>query len=157
MKVPGLILAMALCASMFGDDARLSSRIQSVYILEMSNSLDQHLASRISSSHVLWVVLDPAGADAVLTDSLDKAFWVWMQQTYPPGVLAALPDPGREGASARDNPPPANQRGTVFLVDPRRRVVLWSMYEFPKNPTPTELDRTAVRITNQLKAAFGRR
>jgi hypothetical protein len=157
MKVPGIILALALCASMFGVEARISPRIRSVYILEMSNALDQHLASRLSSSHVLWVVLDPAGADAVLTDSLDKVFWVWMQRTYPPGVLASLPEPGRDGATARDNPPPGNPRGTVFLVDPRRRVVLWSTYTSPKNPTPTELDRAAMRITNQLKAAFGRR
>ena len=42
----------------------------------------------------------------------------------------------------------------VFLVDPRRRVVLWSAWENPKNPSAIELEHSAERIANQLKAAF---
>jgi hypothetical protein len=154
MKISGCILAAALCVSVLGQQSRLSpSRFRSVYILEMSNSLDQHLASRISSSHVLSVVLDPASADAVLTDTLDAAFWTWMQRTYPPGI--SEPAEARGGGPTHDNPPAGGQRGTVFLVDPRRRVVLWSAYDLPKNSSPAGLDRTASRITNQLKVAFG--
>src|SRR5262249_11731487 len=132
-------------------------RFRTVYILQMSNALDQHLASRLSNIRALWVVLDPASADAVLTDSVDAAFWTWMQRTYPPGNGGLLADTARSGGLTHDVPPGGNHRGTVFLVDPRKRVVLWSAYELAKNASPTELDHAASRIANQLKAAFGRR
>ena len=157
MKVPAFILGVVLCTCMHGEQARVSPRFRSVYILEMSNSLDQHLASRISSTHVLWVVLDPSSADAVLTDTLDGAFWMWMQKTYPTDSGGPPAQAKEGGASAHDTPPAGNQRGTVFLVDPRKRVVLWSAYDLPKNATPAELDHTATRITNQLKLAFGKK
>jgi len=34
--------------------------------------------------------------------------------------------------------------------------VLWSTYELPKNSSPSEMDRSATRVANQLKTAFGR-
>jgi hypothetical protein len=147
---------------MFGQEARLSPRFRTVYILEMSNALDQHLASRLSNAGVFWVVLEPKNADAVITDSLDDAFWTWMQRNYPrPGAApAAAPDPPRgiPGISLRrDIPPAGRQRGTIFLVDPRNRVVLWSTYELPRNSSPTELDHSTNRITNQIKAAFAKK
>jgi hypothetical protein len=120
----------------------------------MSNGFDQHLASRLTSSHVLWVVLEPANADAVLTDALDTAFWSWMLQTYP-----ARPG-GTEATALRPDkrlpPPAAAHRGPVFLVDPRARLVLWSTYESPRDASPAELDRAATRITKQLKTAVER-
>jgi hypothetical protein len=154
MRTPGLAVAALLCASLCADDAHLSPRFRTVYILSMSNALDQHLASRLSSAHVLWVVLDPAGADAVMTDSLDEAFWTWLQRTYP-AHGASIGD--RPRSSLNDAPPSAPYRGTIFLVDPRKRLVLWSAYEFPKDVTPADMDRAAIRIVNQLKGAFGRK
>ena len=155
MRTLGIAAATLLCASMFGDDAHLSPRFRTVYILSMSNALDQHLASRLSIGHVIWVVLDPAGADAVLTDSLDEAFWTWLQRTYPGANGSAFGD--RPGSTLHDTPPSAPYSGTIFLVDPRKRLVLWSAYELPKDVTPADMDRAAIRITNQLKTAFGRR
>jgi hypothetical protein len=139
------------CAALSGNEVHLSPRFRTVYIREMSDGLDQHLASRLSNAHILWVVLDPASADAILTDSLDETFWTWLQRTYPPAKAA----PTAEGT--RENPvvnvgQPVRKRGTVFLVDPRQRLVLWSTYDLPKNASPAELDRSANRIAGQLKA-----
>ena len=42
-------------------------------------------------------------------------------------------------------------RGTIFLVDVKSRQVLWSAFEKPKNSSPQELDRSAVRVVKLLK------
>lgn len=154
MNIRRLCSLALICASVFASDVRLSPRFRTVYILEMSNSFDQHLASRLSSGRVFWVVLDPSSADAVLTDTIDAAFWKWMQKTYPAanGGTAAP-----TGAADPDAPPGASPRGTIFLVDPRERVVLWSTYQLAKNVSPPEMDRSANRIANQLKAALGKK
>jgi hypothetical protein len=162
MRTLGITLATLFCASMatlpgasdFADETHLSPRFRTVYIMAMSNSLDQHLASRLSSGHILWVVLEPSSADAVLTDSLDEAFWTWLQRNYPAnnGTVADRPR-----ASQHDVPPGGPFRGTIFLVDPRKRLVLWSAYEFPRDLSPLGMDRTATRLTNQLKGALGKK
>ena len=103
----------------------------------------------------MWVVLDPSGADAVLTDSLDDAFWLWLQRTYPASGGSTIADHPR--TSLHDVPPGGPFRGTIFLVDPRKRLVLWSAYDFPRDLSPTGMDRTATRIANQLKLALGKK
>jgi hypothetical protein len=132
----------------------------------MANSFDQYLASRLTSLHVLWVVLDPASADAVITEAIDEPFWTWVQHAYPPAPVtpsaatataAPAADAGRLTAPARNPVTGTGHRGTVFLVDPRRRLVLWSAWELPKDSSPVESDRSATRVTNQLKAAFGKK
>ena len=121
----------------------------------MTSGLEQHLASRLTSAHVLWVVLEPASADAVLTDNIDENFWAWLARTYPPAEGA--PATVRGSRYNNENASNAKQRGTIFLVDPRRRVVLWSVYELPRNSSSAELDRSAARITNQLRTAVAAR
>jgi hypothetical protein len=145
-----------LCVFLYGQEARLSPRFQTVYILEMANSFDQHLASRLTAGRVLWVVLDPKSADAVITESLDENFVSWMQRTYPPAAGASTNDasgsliPRSAGIRERS-------RGTVFLVDPRKRIVLWSACELRKDASTIEADRAAMRLANGLKTAFGRK
>ena len=154
IRVSAVLLAVLFCGLSSGQDTRISPRFQTVYILPMTNSLDQHLASRLTSGRVLWVVLDPKSADAVLTDNVDDTFWDWLAKTYP-GTAAGSgnsPAPNRTPSAA-----PPKQRGTIFLIDPRRRLVLWSIYDLPKNSSPAELDHSASRITNQLKVAFGKK
>jgi hypothetical protein len=123
----------------------------------MANSFDQYLANRLTSTHVLWVVSDPHSADAVLTEAVDEAFWTWVEHAYAPASAAAAGESSRQSVPTRISIPGTGNRGTVFLVDPRRRVVLWSAWELPRNSSPIESDRSATRITNQLKAAFGRK
>lgn len=121
----------------------------------MVNGLDQHLASHLTNKRVLWVVLDPSSADAVMTDALGDAFWNWLLRAYPDSVAPS----GKSGSAVnRSGEAPApNHSGTVFLVDPRRRIILWSAYDPPKRGLPSDLEHSAERITNQLKAAFGKR
>jgi hypothetical protein len=128
-----------------------------VYILEMTNSFDQYLASRLTNMHVLWVVLDPASADAVLTEAVDEPFWTWVQRAYPPATGNTPAGAERGVGPARASATGTGHRGTIFLVDPRRRVILWSAWELPKDSSPAESDRSASRVTNQLKAAFGKK
>jgi hypothetical protein len=141
--------------------SQLSPRFQTVYIASMANSLDQHLASRLTSSRVLWVVLQPANADAVLTDTLEEEFWTWLERTYPmptPTTKApSTPTTNADSLYRSSSPPSGKHRGTIFLIDPRKRVVLWSTYDLPRNSSPAELDRCATRIANQLRTAFGRK
>jgi hypothetical protein len=153
MRASAIFLLALFCGSLFGDGYHLSPRFQTVYILSMSNSLDQHLASRLTSARVLWVVLDPHNADAVLTDNVDDTFWSWLARTYPG---SAIPN-NYEGPIHTTDATATKHRGTIFLIDPRRRLILWSVYELPKNGSPAELDRSAARITTQLKGAFGKR
>jgi hypothetical protein len=154
---PKVIVWCALLGSLlFATEARLSPRYQTVFILGMTNGLDQYLASRLTNSRVLWVVLEPTNADAVLTDTLDDSFWSWLARSYPPAGGAA--DSASRGSTlTRDSLSSGKSRGNVFLVDPRRRVVLWSMYALPKASVPLEMDRTASRVATQLGAAFGKK
>ena len=157
MRVSFFVFLALLCGQSFAQDHRLSPRFRTTYIAPMSSGLDQHLASRLTSAHVLWIVLEPGSADAVLTDSVDESFWAWLARTYPAaqGASAGVRGSGYQGDNpALGNPSGGKNRGTVFLVDPRRRVVLWSCYELPKNSSSVELDRSAARITNQLRTAF---
>jgi len=154
MTAGRLTPTVLLCACLLASEPSLSPHFRTVYILQMADQLDQHLASRLSNGRVLMVVLDPASADAVMTDSIDTAFWTWMQRTYPPSSSGSIAEHTR--IVIPDVPPASYQHGTIFLVDPRTRVVLWSTYQLPKNNTPSEMDRVASRVANQLKSALGR-
>jgi hypothetical protein len=157
IRIHRIALIAICCVSLFGAESLLSPRFRTVYILEMPNSLNEHLASRLTSSRALWVVLEPTSADAVLTDSLDEIFWNWLARTYPGPAGAAGSTGARDTSYRPDTLSSSRHRGTVFLVDPRSRLVLWSTYDLPKSGSPAELDRAAMRITNQLKIAFGRK
>lgn len=149
MKKYSILFTAALfcCAAMSGDDFRELSKVHTVYIVGMSNGLDQFLASRLTSSDVLWVVLDPAKADAVLTDKLDEAFWGWLTSRFP-----AKESAGKDDLRARSVSHPAGTiRGTVFLIDPKSSLVLWSTYDQVNSASPPELDQAASRITSRLK------
>jgi hypothetical protein len=152
MKLCVPALGALLCALAASGQALLSPRFKTVYVVSMSNSMDEYLSGRLTSNRVLWVVHQPSSADTVLTDTLNDSFWAWLERSYgPPGntpVDAA--DKGFNRSSSGLN----SRAGTIFLVDPRRKVVLWSTYALAKNSSPDELDRTAARIATQLKSAF---
>ncbi len=153
MKLYLPALTVLLCALPASGQTLLSPRFKTVYIVSMPNSMDQYLASRLTSSRVLWVVHQPSSADTVLTDTLNENFWSWLERSLSFAGSASVDaaDMGSNRSSSAFNP----HSGTIFLVDPRRKVVLWSRYALPKNSSPGELDRTAARIANQLKSAFG--
>ena len=152
MKLHSILFCFLICGLAAGDQSQLSSRYQTVFIRSMANSLDQHLASRLTSTRVLWVVLQPANADAVLTESLDDDFWNWMEQTYPGPAR-----PNQASLRRTGYPATGKRSGNIFLIDPRSRLVLWSMYELPRNTSPAELERSAIRITGGLRTALGKK
>jgi hypothetical protein len=156
MKLRAVLLTCSFC-TFLSSQARLSPRFQTVYLTEMANELDQHLASRLTSTRTMWVVLDPSKADSILTDSLDYSFWNWLTRNYPAPAGADAGGANRGATQSSSSQTVAKHRGTVFLVDPRSRVVLWSTYELPKNSTPAELDRAASRINIGLRGAFGKK
>jgi hypothetical protein len=130
------------------------TRVQSVYLLPMSNGLDQYLANRLNASGLFQVIVDTKKAEAIFTDKLGEAFEERLNKII-------LPEPTKEQkaekAKEQQEKPLISSsfgraKGTVFLVDTASRSVLWSIYQPPRNTTPAELDRTAQRIVERLKA-----
>ena len=153
MKIPSTVLIIALlCSTLSGGEFHLQLKTRTVYIVPMANGLDRHLASRLTSSSVVWVVLDPEKADAVLTDRVDEGFWTWSNVRYKtagkPSNLA-LNDEDRSRYER-----PRGYRGTVFLVDPRNGVVLWSIYAPTPDTSSNALDQAAVRVAISLKKSL---
>ena len=78
-----LIAAASLTISMGVSAAGLDD-VKTVYLLPMSNGLDQYLAQQLTAGAVLQVVTDPQKADAVLTDHLGATFEQSLADLYRP-------------------------------------------------------------------------
>jgi hypothetical protein len=170
MRIAAVLLsgffALALNAG-----AQLTS-VHTVYLLPMTGGLDQYLANRLTNSGLFQVVMDPKKADAVFTDRLGDATESRLAELYPEPP-APQPEPaatpaagktegnpkaeGEDSAKSKEAPPTAHfstfgkGKGTIFLVDGRKRTVLWSFYETPKGSTSEALDRTATQVVERLK------
>ena len=153
VKTPSIAVAIVLlCSILSGGEFHLQLKTRTVYIIPMANGLDRHLASRLTSSAVVWVVLDPENADAVLTDRVDQAFWAWLNAHYK---TAGKPSNGVLNDEDRyERPRIGEYRGTIFLVDPKNGVVLWSIYSPTPDPAPNALDQAAVRVAVNLKKSL---
>lgn len=138
----------------------------------MRSGLDQYLASSLTTGRRFEVLADPKDADAVITDSLGEAFQAKMKELYPP------PEPPKEKATDKDksgdkdkdkdadkdksadSPKTAGARvpqssfsrakGTIFVVDPKSMLVLWSIYAPPKNSSATEVDAAAKKVAQAM-------
>jgi hypothetical protein len=143
-------LALACCA------ADLPA-VESVYLLPMSNGLDQHLANRLAASGLFRVVADPKQAKAIFTERLGEVFEERLKTLLAP----AEPKPSTQNKADEAAVPRVSSfgkgKGTIFLVDAASRRVLWSTYEKPRNSSPQEQDRTAQRIVDRLKASGKRK
>lgn len=155
-----LVGAAALSVSCFAADL---SQVKTVYILSMGNGLDQYLAHRLNDRGRFQIVIDPAAADAVLTDRLGPEFEAKLKELYPPPeVKPEKKDEEEEedkDALEYKSPPAVRSasfsrgRGNIFLVDRRANRVLWSNYERPRNSRPDELDRVAETVAARLTKA----
>jgi len=140
--------------------------VHSVYVMPMARGFDQFLANRLTSDHVVQVVVDPKLADAILTDKLGEALADQLNDISPPASDAAAAaksdstsagdDKKTSDAQAKlDNPAISSalgrSKGTLFLVDAKSRQVVWSTFEVPKNDQASQLDRTASDIVTRLK------
>jgi hypothetical protein len=155
MKIPSTFLTVALlCSTVSARDFQLQLKTRTVYIVPMANGLNSHIASRLTSSGVVWVMLEPDSAEAVLTDRVDEAFWAWSTMHYKAA--------GRNANIALHDDDPVRfehlsmgpYRGTLFLVDPRNGLILWSMYEPTPNTTSNALDLAAAHIAASLKKSL---
>ncbi len=131
--------------------------VKTVYLLPMSNGLDQYLAVQLTTESVLQVVTDPQKADAVFTDHLGQTFEQTLTDLYKEKSDKSKSDSDPDGAPrnfARGGMQGQRGRGTAFLVDRKSHEVLWSIYERPKDNTPDGLKRVAARITSKLAGAI---
>ena len=133
--------------------------VQAVYLLPMSNGLDQYLAHRLTKAGVFRVVADPRKADAVFTDRLGESFEAALEKLQPPPAPAAgsKDKEKEEEKPAAETPQPVRfssfgrAKGTVFLVHVKSRDVLWSVFEQPRDNTAKNLERAAERIIVKLQ------
>jgi hypothetical protein len=140
MKV--LFLAAAALASAF---AAGLDEIKTVYMLPMSNGLDQFLAMRLTHGALLQVVTDPQKADAIFTDRIGASFEQKFDELY--GAKDKPKDEKVTGMQVGSS----KGRGAIFLVDRKTRNVIWTDYEKPGGTTPQDMNRTAERITDKLQ------
>jgi hypothetical protein len=142
--------------------------VHRVYLLKMSKGLDQFLANRLTTEHVFQIVTDPKLADAVFTDQIGEGFQMKLEEMFPtpePVKPAAPPKPEKTGdevnpwlgdtmnklSNPASNSSFGRSRGTVFLVDAKSRLVVWSVYQPAKSGTPNDMDRTANDIVSRIK------
>jgi hypothetical protein len=148
-----LLAATALTMSIGVSAAGLGD-IKAVYLLPMSNGLDQYLAQQLTAGAVLQVVTNPRAADAVLTDHLGETFEQSLTDLY--GAKPKADDKAGEASEdkgapfARSGMQGKRGRGTIFLVNRRTHEVLWSVFELPKDNRPAGLRHSAGRISDQL-------
>jgi len=165
--------SVLLAASLCGASADLA-QIRTVYVLPMSNGLDQYLANHLTAQGFYQVVTDPKLADAVMTDQIGTAFETRMADLLPPekpaGPQAAEDDSKlspaereeKEAARAVERFKAGNYtvqrvstfgrgRGNVFLVEVKSRRVVWSAYEPARRVQPDDLDKTSIRVVERLR------
>jgi hypothetical protein len=148
---------------------------KTVYVLSMSQGLDQYLANRLTNEHVFQVVTDPKLADVILTDRLGEGFQAKLETIAPdPEPMKPAKDEETDSSSNQPQNPylsePQNKvaapgsssnfgrnRGMVFLVDAKSRQVVWSTYDPSKSAAGKDLDRTASDIVSRLKKDLKRK
>ena len=160
----GMLMMLAFPAA--AEPARVHpnlGEIKTVYLLSMSNGLDQYLANRLTKTGRFEVVTDPAKADAVFTDRLGPAFEQrWAELYPPPPPPTPAPDTKKETSTSEtpvDFSAPsaarissfARSRGNVFLVFNKTGAVVWSHYRLPSDSRPRSLDKLADRIVDRLE------
>jgi hypothetical protein len=156
-------------------------QVKRVYILAMGSGMDQFLANQFTKEGVFEVVTDPKAADAIVTDNVGEPFQKKFDDLYPPPPKPKAPEATKPAAdagatvdvgdSAADAKPEkkdpfdgvdfsgggfgsgsiGRSKGNIFVVDRNSRIVLWSVFDRPKNTTPGELTKTAARVVKHLK------
>ncbi|HTS78697.1 MAG TPA: hypothetical protein VMG40_20975 [Bryobacteraceae bacterium] len=134
------LLAAAGLVALSGADL---GAFKSVYLLPMSNGLDQYLAAQLTSGGIMQVVTDPKKADAVFTDKLGESFEDRMNEIYGHVKKDENQQPSMQ--------PVTRGHGAIFLVDPKSRAVIWSIFEPIKGTMPDQLNRTADKIAKRLE------
>jgi hypothetical protein len=95
---------MALAASVaFATVNPQLREVKRVYILAMSASMDQFLASQLVKAGIFEVVTDPKKADAIITDRVGESFENKLDDLYPPPTPPKpAPDAAKTDAAKTD-------------------------------------------------------
>jgi len=148
-----ILAAAAIAISMSATGAGLDD-VKTVYVLPMSNGLDQYLAAQLTSGSVLQVVTDPQKADAVLTDHVGQSFEQSLADLYNAKPPASDKDAEKTDDTGntftRSGMQGQRSRGNVFLVNRKTHDVVWSFFEAPGDKTPNGMKRTAAKISGKL-------
>jgi hypothetical protein len=120
------------------------AEFKTVYLLPMSNGLDQFLAIKLTSGSVMQVVTDPQKADAILTDHIGLSFEQKLDELY--GKKEKDDDSAHTGMQNA-----SRGRGAIFLVDRKTRDVIWSAYERPKSTAPDDMNHSAEKLAQKLE------
>ena len=148
------------------------SGVKSVYVMKMGNGFDQYLISRLAASGPFRVVTHPQEADAVFTDRVGVSLENWLDElaTSEKPEKDEKKDEKREekkeedanmvgsasydARSASVNPESSfsRGRGNYYLVNPKTKTVLWSIFLPPKSTTPKDLNATAQKVVKELRS-----
>jgi hypothetical protein len=149
--------AAALCGLLFGVSLSAASaanadlaQIKTVYLLPMSGGLDQYLAVHLTNGKVMEVVTDPKKADAVFTDRIGSNFEAKLDALYAPPKPKDSKDLGDDYVPAVMQPLSAG-KGSVFLVNRKTRVVVWSTYVSPRSRQADDMNKVAGTVSNRLE------
>ncbi len=163
------VLLCAILVALLPAAAPELSGVRTVYLFPMGSGLDQYLANRLTNVGIFQVVADPKKADAVFTDRLGPAFEARLAELFPepPPPPAEPPKKAEKEKKDKEAAPPAVEvptapepprlssfargKGTLFIVHPKTRAVLWSVYEKPAGAQSADLDRAARRIIDRLQ------
>jgi hypothetical protein len=99
MKLFGALTALAAAVAFAGVNPQLRE-VKRVYILAMTASMDQFLASQLVKAGIFEVVTDPKKADAIITDRVGESFENKLDDLYPP---PAPPKPTKPAADSGDD------------------------------------------------------
>ena len=178
MKCMKRIALLLSCTAALGFGADLTA-VKNVYLLKMQKGLDQYLANRLTHDHIFQIVTDPKLADAIWTDQIGEGFEAKLAELFPPPEPEAKPEQPEKPAKPAKNEDPSpveimgdtvnklpsltaqssfgRAKGTLFLVDPKSKEVVWSTFDPPRDTSSREMDRTANDIVSRLKKDLKRK
>ncbi len=147
--------------------------VKAVYLLPMTNGLDQYLASHLTKAGVVQVVTDPLKADAVFTDRVGEAFERKLADLYAPKPVPKVEAPEVDEKDKKKKAKPASPadmkenesvlaarvgssswgrgRGNIFLVQRSTGNVIWSTMGRPKDSSAPNVAKVAGKIADELK------
>jgi hypothetical protein len=146
LPAPVMIAWILGCAVAHSQDLAV---YKTVYILPMSNGLDQFLAIKLTGARMIQVVADPKKADVVFTDHIGAGFEDRLDELY--GPKPQTDDKDNLTASTPRISSGSHGKGTIFLVDRKTRVIVWSVYVKPKNTSQDEMNHVAERIAEKFE------
>jgi hypothetical protein len=163
-------LSLAIGQPQADQPAQASQQLgmRNVYFLPLPGGLEHFVANHLVKRGLLTVVTDPQLADAVFTDTLGKGFEKRLLELYPPPP-PPKPEPNdeKDKDAKKDDDPSSPMdvksapqerfssfgrgKGTIFLVDRKTNLVLWSAYVRPKSGTADDLDKAAKTIVDRIQ------